>query len=209
MPNYGLVVTPQYNPMSYEQYAKPFEQYSQVYNQMADDYDTLEMEANQWEKLANSDIDAPQYQQYKRYANDLRDAANALVEHGLNPKTRGIVSQMRKRYAGEIKPISDAYALREEERKMQKQAQLQHPDIMFSRDATSTGLNAYMAGAPELQTYNGEMLTKYTANAAKNLAKEAREELIRDGKNSGWYHILGNKYYEKALKTGLTAEDNP
>lgn len=207
MPNYGLVVTPQYNPMSYEQYARPFEQYAQVYNQMADAYDTLEMEANQWEKLANSDIDAPQYQQYKKYADDLRAAANALSEQGLNPKTRGIVSQMRKRYAGEIKPISDAYTLREEERKMQKQARLQHPDIMFSRDATTTGLSAYMAGTPELQTYNGEMLTRYTANAAKNLAKEAREELIKDGKKSGWYHILGDKYYEKAIRTGLTADE--
>ena len=207
MPNYGLVVTPQYNPMNYEQYARPFAEYAQVYNQMADAFDALEMEANQWEKLANSDIDSPQYEQYKKYANDLRAAAGALSEHGLSIKTRGMVSDMRKRYASEIKPISDAYTLREEERKMQKQAQLQHPDIMFSRDAATTGLGAYMAGTPELQTYNGEMLAKYTANAAKNLAREARDELIKDGKRSGWYKILGEQYYEKAMRTGLTADE--
>ena len=207
MPNYGLVVTPQYNPMSYEQYARPFEQYAQVYSQMSDAYDALEMEASQWEKLANSEVDAPQYQQYKRYADDLRAAANSLYEHGLSPKTRTAISNMRRRYASEIKPISDAYTLREEERKMQTQARLQHPDIMFSREAANTGLSAYMSGAPELQSYNGELLSKYTSNAAKNLAKEAREELIKNGKKSGWYHILGNKYYEKAIRTGLTADE--
>ena len=36
MPNYSLVVTPQYNPMSYEQYIAPFREYAGVYNQMAD-----------------------------------------------------------------------------------------------------------------------------------------------------------------------------
>ena len=56
MPNYGLVVTPQYNPMSYEQYIQPFKEYAQVYNATVDQIDALEMEANQWERLADSDI---------------------------------------------------------------------------------------------------------------------------------------------------------
>lgn len=207
MPNFGLVVTPTFNPMSYEQYVQPFKDYAEIYNKISDAYDALEMEANKWEKLANSSIDTVQYQQYKKYADDLRLAASDLAENGLNHKTRSTLSNLRNRYTKEIQPISDAYTLREEERKMQRHAKLQHPDIMFNRDATNTGLSAYMAGIPELQTYNGEMLTKYTAAAAKNLANEVRENLIKDGKKSGWYHILGDKYYEKALRTGLTADE--
>ena len=207
MPNYGLVVTPQYNPMSYEQYAKPFEDYAKVYNQMADTYDALEMEANQWEKLAQNAKDAPQYQQYKRYADDLRNAASDLADNGLSVKTRGTLSRLRKRYANEIKPIADAYALREEEMKLQRQARLTHPDIMFSREAADTGLGAYMAGVPEFQTYTEGMLTKNVSDAAKNLATEASEDLRRNGPKSKWYTILGGKYYEKATRTGLTAED--
>ena len=97
MPNYGLVATPQYNPMSYEQYIAPFREYAGVYNQMADAYDKLEVEANQWEKLAQNAKDKPEYDQYKRYAEDLRTAANDLASNGLSQKTRGALSGLYQR----------------------------------------------------------------------------------------------------------------
>lgn len=207
MPNYGLVIDAKYNPMSYADYAKPFEDYSKAYSAMTDAFDSLELEANQWEKLANSSKDAAQYAQYKKYAEDLRNAAQSLADNGLSVKTRGQISNLRQRYSKEIKPIADAYALREEEQKLQRQAKIQNPTIMFSRDAYDTGLEAYMSGVPELQTYSGALLRESVSSAAKNLAKEAREELIKNGKNSYWYQILGGEYYEKAIKTGLTADD--
>lgn len=207
MPNYGLVIDAKYNPMSYADYAKPFEDYSKAYSAMTDAFDSLELEANQWEKLANSSKDAAQYVQYKKYADDLRNAAQSLADNGLSVKTRGQISNLRQRYSKEIKPIADAYALREEEQKLQRQAKIQNPTIMFSRDAYDTGLGAYMSGVPELQTYSGALLRESVSSAAKNLAKEAREELIKNGKNSYWYQILGGEYYEKAIKTGLTADD--
>lgn len=207
MPNYGLVVTPQYNPMNYEQYARPFEQYAQVYNQMADAFDALEMEANQWEKLANSEIDYPQYQQYRKYADDLRAAANALSEHGLNPKTRGMVSNMRKRYAGEIKPIADAYTLREEERKAQRDARMKNPYIRFDRDAGSTGLGAYMAGTPGYKSIDLAQIKANVMADAKPLADELRD--LRTGKLTDslkWKTILGGQYYEAAKRKGFTSD---
>lgn len=207
MPNYGLVINGKYNPMSYEDYAKPFEDYSKAYSIMADAYDALEVQANQWEKLADSAKDQAQYNQYKNYTNDLRTAAQDLADNGLSVKTRGQVSKLRQRYAKEIKPIEDAYTLREEEQKLQRQAKMQNPTIMFSRDAYDTGLGAYMAGVPEMQTYSGALLRESVQSAAKNLAREAREELIKNGKSSPWYTILGGQYYEKAIKTGLTADD--
>lgn len=207
MPNYGLVIDAKYNPMSYADYAKPFEDYSKAYSAMTDAFDSLELEANQWEKLANSSKDAAQYAQYKKYADDLRNAAQSLADNGLSVKTRGQISNLRQRYSKEIKPIADAYALREEEQKLQRQAKIQNPTIMFSRDAYDTGLGAYMSEVPELQTYSGALLRESVSSAAKNLAKEAREELIKNGKNSYWYQILGGEYYEKAIKTGLTADD--
>ena len=95
MPNFGLVVTPTFNPMSYEQYVQPFKDYAEIYNKISDAYDALEMEANKWEKLANSSIDTVQYQQYKKYADDLRLAASDLAENGLNHKTRSTLSNLR------------------------------------------------------------------------------------------------------------------
>ena len=198
MPNYGLVVTPQYNPMSYEQYIQPFKDYAQVYNATADQVDALEMEANQWERLADSDIDVPQYQQYKSYADDLRKYANEIATQGLSSKTRAGLSRMRQRYAKEIKPIEDAYNRREEEIKFQREARLKDPDVIFNRDASSTALGKYMSSMPELQNYSGRMLQAYSAEASKQLAKQVRENPRQ------WNTILGGQYFETVSTTGLT-----
>lgn len=206
MANFGLVINSTYNPMSFEQYAAPFEKYAQVYGQMADAFDTLEMEANKWEKLASSSQDQAQYEQYKNYARDLRAAANDLAENGLSTKTRGLVSSLRGRYASEIQPIEEAYNLREKERELQRQALLQNPDIMFSRDASNTGLSAYMNGTPALQTYNGARLYEYTSKAVEQLAQAAREDLMENGANSEWYKILNGQYYQKDNYKGVTAD---
>lgn len=207
MPNYGLVVTPTYNPMSFEEYAKPFQLYSEAYNKMADAYDQLELEAGQWEKLRDNAQDQEQWNVANKYLTDLRDAAEDLATNGLNLNTRGKVSNLRGRYSKEIVPISDAWSRREKERELQTQMRLQHPDIMFERDAFNTGLNSYIAGNPEMRSYNGALITKNVSDAASNLARELSSE-ISSGKNRDyWYTILGGQYYEKAIKTGLTASD--
>lgn len=209
MPNYGLVVDSEYTPMTYEDYAAPFKDYAKVYNTMVDAYDALEMEANKWEKLANSAKDAQQYAQYKNYADSLREASNDLQTNGLSTKTRGTVSNLRKRYSSEIQPIEDAYTLREEEEKLQRQEMLHNPDIMYNRYANETGLGDYMSGLPELSAYSGDKIYNYAAKAAGNIARIAREEAMSNDpqKQAKWKSILGDEYYEKMIRTGLTPAD--
>ena len=142
MPNYGLVINSTYNPMSYEQYVAPFREYAQVYNQMADAYDALEVEANQWERLAKSQKDQDAYKIYQKYANDLRSAANDLAENGLSTKTRGTISQMKRRYSSEIKPMEDAYNYIQEKIKIQEQIKAKNPNIIFDNDfSKDVGIN--------------------------------------------------------------------
>lgn len=206
MPNYGLIIDSTYNPMSFEQYAAPFDKYAKVYNEMADQYDALEMEANKWEKLAESAVDQKEYKQYQTYAAKLRAAADDLAENGLSTSTRNTLSSLRGEYAKTIQPISDAWDTREKERELQRQALLQNPDIMFSRDAANTGLSAYMSGTPALQTYNGARLYEYTSKAVEQLAQAAREDLMENGANSEWYKILGGQYYQKDNYKGVTPD---
>lgn len=208
MPNYGLVVTPTYDPMSYADYAKPFEDYAKAYNAMVDAYDTLEMEANQWEKLANSDKDAPQYQQYKNYANDIRALASELATKGLSPKTRGDVSTMRQRYAGEIKPISDAWTAREKDIVLQKEAKVKNPYVRFDRDAENTGLGAYMGQTPTMQAVDLSQIKANVMTDAKPLADELRD--LRNGNltyERKWKTILGGQYYETVKRHGFNSDE--
>lgn len=207
MPNYGLVINSTYNPISYEQYVAPFMQYAEVYNKIADQYDTLEIEANKWEKLAKSSIDQKEYDQYQSYARKLRAAAEDLAENGLSSRTRSTLSSLRGEYSKTIQPISDAWDLREKEREWQKNARLQNPTIIFSRDASNTGLGAYMTGLPDIQNYSGNLLTEYVKSAVTNIAKAAREDLLQNGKDSKWNKILNGQYWEKEKAKGLTAAD--
>ena len=207
MPNYGLIIDSTYNPISYEQYVAPFMQYAEVYNKIADQYDALEIEANKWEKLANSSIDQKEYDQYQSYARKLRAAAEDLAENGLSSRTRSTLSSLRGEYSKTIQPISDAWDLREKEREWQRNALLQNPTIMFSRDASNTGLGAYMTGLPEIQNYSGNLLTEYVKSAVTNIAKAAREDLLQNGKDSKWNKILNGQYWEKEKAKGLTAAD--
>lgn len=134
MPNYGLVVTPEYSPMTFQEYAAPFEKYAEVYNQMADQYDALEMEASKWEKLAKSQKDQEAYRKYQNYAEELKNAANSLFENGLSTKTRGLVSQMKKRYISDIQPIEEAYNYIQEKIKTQEQIKQKNPRVVFDTD---------------------------------------------------------------------------
>lgn len=188
MPNFGLVVTPTFNPMSYEQYVQPFKDYAEVYNKISDSYDALEMEAGKWEKLANSTTDAAQYQQYKRYAEDLRLAASDLAENGLSHKTRSTLSNLRNRYTKEIQPISDAFDYRvkmmEEQRKLNPKGDLQW-DIDFSKVSLGEIMNN-----PALSYSPGRSLSEME-KAGFEVAKAASSRRTISEKAQD----LGNQYY--------------
>lgn len=176
MPNFGLVINSTYNPMSFEQYAAPFEKYAQVYGQMADAFDTLEMEANKWEKLAKSEKDQEAYKKYQDYSNELRRAANDLAENGLSTKTRGLVSQMRKKYASEIKPMEDAYTYIQEKIKAQEQIKSKNPRVVFDNDfSTDVGIadvlnNPYISyNYIDLDAVEEDALKAATAQSSRNI----------------------------------------
>lgn len=198
MPNFGLVVTPTFNPMSYEQYVQPFKDYAEVYNKISDAYDALEMEASKWEKLANSTTDAAQYQQYKKYVDDLRFAANDLAENGLSHKTRSTLSNLRNRYTKEIQPISDAFDYRikmmEEQRKLNPKGDLQW-DIDFSKVSLGEIMNN-----PTLSYSPGRSLSEME-QAGFEVAKAASSRRTISEKAQD----LGNQYYR--IISGYSNED--
>lgn len=202
MPNYGLVVNPQYNPMSYDDYAKPFEQYAKVYEQMADKYDALETTASDMEKLALNAADAEQYAIYMKYANDLRAAASDLANNGLSTKTRGTVSNLMQRYMKEIKPISTAWdrrqELADEQRKLNPNGTKIY-DIDYGNGSVGVG---YLMKNPSAgyRTIDLPDVTKRVAEVMSNY----KSVLINSGQwgNSGISGI-----FERIERYGLTPED--
>lgn len=188
MPNYGLVVTPTYNPMSFDDYVKPFKMYSDAYEKMADAYDQLELEAGQWEKLRDNAQDQEQWNVANKYLTDLRDAAEDLATNGLNLNTRGKVSNLRGRYSKEIKPIEEAFNYRQ---KMAEEQRKLNPtgDIQYTVDFSNIGLGEIMRN-PSLG---------YSARSLSEIEKSALEQAQAfSTRNITSRHAseLGNQYFQ-------------
>lgn len=176
MPNYGLVIDSTYNPISYEQYAAPFIQYAEVYNKIADQYDALEMEANKWEKLAQSEKDQQAYKKYQDYVAELRRAADDLAENGLSTKTRGILSHLKSKYASDIQPMEDAYTYIQEKIKAQEQIKAKNPRVVFDNNfSTDVGItdvlnNPYMSyNYIDLDTVEEDAMKAAAAQSSRNI----------------------------------------
>lgn len=201
MPNYSLQINSRFRPFSFQEMVAPWQLYGQAYKEQEDMLADLDTKANIWENMLNKEQDPELYQQYSDYANTLKAQAESLASQGLTPTSRQTILGLRSRYAKDITPIENAFNTRKEQAKMQLQAQMQNPSLMFSRDAASTKLLDYVKN-PELDysTINGNDVTQKVFAQAQALSKELidnKEDLRK---------VLGGDYYEYVKQRGFTKE---
>lgn len=232
MPNYNLVVNTTFQPFTYQELAAPLDRAEMYHEKLAEEYDKLSSQADVLEAMGQNDRDknSDVYNQYKSYSDDLRKAAEELNRVGLNTESRQALTDMRRRYNTDIVPIQNAWRKREEEADMQIKAQLQHPELRFTRDAANTSLGEYIKN-PEggFGVVNLNNITAMASDAFKNLAKQIRgnkknaidkyndllitsygvdPNLIRDWQNNpNASSTLTSVLHEVLAANGLTTED--
>lgn len=211
MANYSLVVNSKFKPFSLERYIQPLQIYGEAYRAQEEALSDLDTRASLWENMLNKEQDPELYSQYRAYATELENQANALATQGLNPASRQAMLNLRSRYQKEITPIEQAFTTRKEQAKMQLEASMRDPSLMFSRNAANTKLLDYVNN-PELayETINGNDITQQVFTQATALSKELLED--RDSLR----RVLGGDYYEYVKQRGFTKEavlaaimDNP
>lgn len=177
MANYNLVVDSKFDPFTYQELLHPVMTATQAHQQLEDAYGELSTKANIWENLANEQTDPKAYKMYKSYANDLANQADQLAREGLNPSSRQKMLNMKARYASDITPIEQAYARRKELADEQRKALAANPTMLYQRMANTMSLDEFLNNpqADYGQSYSGALLTQQVANAAANIAKEARD----------------------------------
>lgn len=200
--NYGLVVGSRFKARSFDDLIKPLAMYTQEYNALEQGINELDTKASVWENMANEQTDPYAYKMYKRYSDDLRNAADQLAQSGLSPSSRQNMLKLKARYSQEITPIEQAYAARQKQAEQQQQALLQDPTLLLSRRAATTSLDDYINN-PQLayEAYSGKLLTAQAATAAQALAKQMRDNPRK------WRNILHGAYYETLMQKGFTSQD--
>lgn len=169
--NYSLVVNSTFNPYSLQELLPIYQANAQAQYQAEEAFSQLQMKADQWEKLANNAQDADVYSKYKSYSNQLKEAANDVLNNGINAASRRTLMNMRAQYASNIVPIEEAYNKRQQQSQLLWQARLQDPTLI-AQDPSELGLSYYMQNPSYTpQSYSGKLLTAQSAQAAQNLAK--------------------------------------
>lgn len=171
MANYSLTVNSTFNPYSLQELLPIYQANAQAQYQAEEAFSQLQMKADQWEKLADNAQDADVYSKYKSYSNQLKEAANDVLNNGINAASRRNLMNMRAQYASNIIPIEEAYNKRQQQAQVLWQARLQDPTLI-AQDPSELGLSYYMKNPTYTpQSYSGKLLTAQSAQAAQNLAK--------------------------------------
>ena len=171
MANYSLTVSSTFNPYSLQELLPIYQANAQAQYQAEEAFSQLQMKADQWEKLANNAQDADVYNTYKAYSNQLKAAADDILNNGINTASRRNLMNMRAQYASNIIPIEEAYNKRQQQAQILWQARLQDPTLI-AQDPSELGLSYYMKNPNYTpQSYSGKLLTAQSAQAAQNLAK--------------------------------------
>lgn len=171
MANYSLTVNSTFNPYSLQELLPIYQANAQAQYQAEEAFSQLQMKADQWEKLANNAQDADVYNTYKAYSNQLKAAADDILNNGINTAGRRNLMNMRAQYASNIIPIEEAYNKRQQQAQVLWQARLQDPTLI-AQDPSELGLSYYMKNPTYTpQSYSGKLLTAQSAQAAQNLAK--------------------------------------
>lgn len=169
--NYSLTVNSTFNPYSLQELLPIYQANAQAQYQAEEAFSQLQMKADQWEKLANNAQDADVYSKYKSYSNQLKEAANDVLNNGINTASRRNLMNMRAQYASNIIPIEEAYNKRQQQAQVLWQARLQDPTLI-AQDPSELGLSYYMQNPTYTpQSYSGKLLAAQSAQAAQNLAK--------------------------------------
>ena len=171
MANYSLMISSSFNPYSLQELLPIYQANAQAQYQAEEAFSQLQMKADQWEKLANNAQDADVYNTYKAYSNQLKAAADDILNNGINTASRRNLMNMRAQYASNIIPIEEAYNKRQQQAQVLWQARLQDPTLI-AQDPSELGLSYYMKNPTYTpQSYSGKLLTAQSAQAAQNLAK--------------------------------------
>lgn len=169
--NYSLTVSSTFNPYSLQELLPIYQANAQAQYQAEEAFSQLQMKADQWEKLANNAQDADVYNTYKAYSNQLKAAADDILNNGINTASRRNLMNMRAQYASNIIPIEEAYNKRQQQAQILWQARLQDPTLI-AQDPSELGLSYYIKNPTYTpQSYSGKLLTAQSAQAAQNLAK--------------------------------------
>lgn len=193
-----LTIGSKFNPLSFDEMAKPLIMYKQEADKLEEEMNKYEEQGDVIGSLINpiSDIEANKL--YTTFKNNAISATNDFYNNGLNSNTRKNLLNLKRNYAENMTKIQAAYSAREAERKLQTEMRAKDPTVMFSRNANYESLDSYLTGKqPTSIPVSGDYL--YQQGLRAGVAASSRQDISVEAKKA-----LGNTYWQLKTEQGFT-----
>ena len=193
-----LTVGSKFNPLSFDEMAKPLMMYKQEADKIETAINDYTEKGDVIGSLINPQQDIQASNIYNKFRNEAQLATDSFYNNGLNPDIRKQLLNLKRSYADNMTKIQAAYTAREKERTMQNELKAKDPTMMFSRDANYESLDSYLMGEqPTYKSVSGDYLYKLGLQAGKSAS--TRQDLTVEARKA-----LENTYWELKEKKGFS-----
>lgn len=124
-----------YKPFSFQELATPYMIYKDAYDKQETKLEELYDKASVFSDLDDLPEDSQARKIYDNYMNSLNAANKDFAANGLTMNNRGLYSDIRKRYQGEIGKLAQAKTKADELNKLRLNQRAQDSSMIFSQDA--------------------------------------------------------------------------
>ena len=193
-----LTIGSKFNPLSFDEMAKPLIMYKQEADKLEEEINKYEEQGDVIGSLINPTSDIEANKLYTTFKNNAISATNDFYNNGLNSNTRKNLLNLKRNYAENMTKIQAAYSAREAERKLQTEMRAKDPTVMFSRNADYESLDSYLTGKqPTSIPVSGDYL--YQQGLRAGAAASSRQDISVEAKKA-----LGNTYWQLKTEQGFT-----
>lgn len=170
--NYSYVIDSTFDPFSFKELVQPLEVYKDAYEAAETQYTNLADNANTFKYLSESLPEGSKARAiYEGYANELNKQAQDFGKHGLNMGNRRALTNLKRRYQGEIGRLVKADKDLETEKALRRQLAAKDSSMLYAMD--NLDIDQFLDGStPNLYSISGTEL--YTRGAAAGKAASSR-----------------------------------
>lgn len=192
MASFNLAFTSEFKPLSFAERIAPLQLYKEEWDKQEAAYDNLLEQTETWRDIVNQENSPEAYAMYKRYADDLSVASNALYNNGLNLNTRRSLNNLKRRYYQDIDPIAKASEAMKEANKLRDD---KGPDAIFEEERYNS-IDRFLHGKTANNRYQSKTAL---SNKAATITQSVMQEMYRDPE---WKKIIDDQYYNLIQHNG-------
>ena len=199
--NYDFVIDSTFNPFSMQELLTPFLSYKENFENTEAAYTDLTDKADKFKYLSETLPEGSQARKiYESYASELNKQATDLAQNGLSMGNRRALTNLKRRYQGEIGRLVAADTAMQEERKLKRQMNAKDSSMLYAND--NLAIDDFLDGnTPNLYNISGTEL--YTRGAAAGKSASARVYQAGDeGSTLGGYYrkwVERNGYSKESM----------